>query len=85
MLRSIRRWWFWLTHRHEHLVIHRFSVIQKFDDLPVSFPAILERCCCGHEKARYWDTYSSRWIPLDLDWCNELFHRTGASIPARHP
>ncbi len=86
-MRWLRRWWARITHKHEYEVIYRsrttvtkensFGVLVKID-----CPSILERCCCGHERARRWQ--GVRWVDEDLDLLNDWVARQNIEIPARH-
>ena len=88
MIRAFRRWWARITHRHEYEVIWRGRTNNAWDRQGVvyktaKYDLILERCTCGHERAREWANH--RWSSVDMDWLNDQFARQGIEISARHP
>lgn len=88
-MRWLRRWWARITHKHDWVVIYR-SVTMVTERLPLSgvkigkykCPSVLERCHCGKERARRWQ--SGKWIAEDLDYLNDWIARQNIEIPARH-
>lgn len=90
--KAIRRWWMRVTHRHEWEVVCRFPMTYRIvvrnewtqgivRDDTVKCRAILERCTCSQERARFW--HNDEWYPLDLDDLNDQWARNGFVPPCR--
>lgn len=81
ILRAIRRWWAKWNHKHEYDVIWQGMVLYEGCDY-WRVPVILERCSCGHERAkmRRWQ----KWDDYDIDLLNFQFREKNIEVPARH-
>lgn len=84
MLWKIRKFWAWLTHRHNYDIIFRgVSIRPVLNPITREFektnqPIIMERCPCGHERA--WEITSTKRFKIDTEWVRGYAHINGQDI-----
>jgi hypothetical protein len=85
MIRALRRWWLWFTHKHDWEVIWRFA----YQGHNCKHFGALKRCHCGAEKAEAympsaWWARDYAWRPVDLQLIDAHIAWHGLELPARH-